>query len=329
MDVLKILDKLSSLKLIRVNRQIGNYMNIYCPFHSDGNEHRPSCGVLLHTEVRNGQTYPEGFTHCFTCSYAKPMNKMIDDLISTRNISTADYEWLKTEVGDLSDNREFDSLLPDGISEALMNKYAINYTLALQNKSQTFVSEEELAKYRYTVPYMYERKLTDPIIAEYDIGVDLNWIPEGKKNPIPCITFPVRDIEGRTLFLCRRSIKGKIYNYPQGVTKPVYGIDRVTNKSSVIICESCINALTARTYGYQAVALLGTGNSYQISQLKELGVREYVLCMDGDDAGRRASNKLKRSLCSTSLIWTINMPDGKDLNDLSREEFEELYEQRY
>lgn len=330
MDVIKILDKLSSLNLIRVNRRIGNYMNIYCPFHNDGQERRPSCGVLITTETRNGQTYPEGWYHCFTCGYAKPMKQAVEDIIAQHPISQSDYEWLKSEISDLSNDVEFDTLLPNDIAESFMNKYAIDYISKHEHPQPTFISEEELAKYRYTVPYMYERKLTDEVIAEYDVGVDLNWIPEGRKTPVPCITFPVRDAEGRTLFLCRRSIKGKIYNYPPGSSKPVYGIDRVPpNCKSLLICESCINALTARVYGYYAVALLGTGNAYQLSQLKQLGVPEFVICTDGDEAGRKAANKLKRSLSNTSLVWTIPMPDGKDLNDLSKEEFEELYEQRY
>lgn len=55
-----------------------------------------------------------------------------------------------------------------------------------------------------------------------------------------------------------------------------------------------INALTCWKWGYPSVALLGTGNSYQMQQLRELGVSEYVICMDGDDAGKRATSKIKK-----------------------------------
>ena len=78
-------------------------------------------------------------------------------------------------------------------------------------------------------------------------------------------------------------------------------------------------------YGYNAVALLGTGNYYQMNQLKRLGCREFVICMDGDEAGRRATEKLKRQLSSVSIVWSIQMPEGKDLNDCNEEEFKQLY----
>ena len=176
---------------------------------------------------------------------------------------------------------------------------------------------------------MYERKLTDEVIEKYDIGYDAKWIPPGRKKPVPCITIPVRDRQGRTLLLCRRSIQGKLYNYPTGVQKPVFGIDVLPyGLKTVIICESAINAMTAVVYGYNAVALLGTGNPYQIQQLKELGVQNFVICMDGDEAGQKATMKLKKALRTVAMVWSITMPDGKDLNDCSKEEFDNLYLKR-
>ena len=88
------------------------------------------------------------------------------------------------------------------------------------------------------------------------------------------------------------------------------------------------NCLTAVTYGYNAVALLGTGNSYQLSQLKQLGVREFVICLDPDDAGKRGTEKLKKALAGSAFIWVIEMPPGKDLNDCTKDEFDILYSQK-
>lgn len=81
-------------------------------------------------------------------------------------------------------------------------------------------------------------------------------------------------------------------------------------------------------YGYNAVALLGTGNSYQMDQLRRLGCSEFVICMDGDEAGRKATEKLRRNLNSIAIVWAIKMPDGKDLNDCSKIEFDQLYEEK-
>ena len=124
-------------------------------------------------------------------------------------------------------------------------------------------------------------------------------------------------------------MSGKFFNYPQDVEKPLYGIDQIPKDcKSIIICESCINALTCVVYGFNAVALLGTGTPYQINQLKSLGVQEYVLCLDGDDGGRRGAARLKRALKSSGIVWIIDMPDGKDVNDVTKNEFLELYQKR-
>ena len=328
MDVIKILETLSNHGLVRLNKDRGNWYSVYCPFHSNGQERRPSCGVSTVMQIRNNITYPEGMWHCFTCQISYPMAIAVTRILKLHGIDQSGESWLVEHVdGYETVDEEFEYLIPASLFESVQNKYALE-----QIKKQVepaYISESELASYRYVVPYMYERKLTDEIIEKYDVGYDANWIPPGRTKKTPCITFPVRDKDGHTLFICRRSIAGKLYNYPQGVTKPVYGIDMLSSDTkSVIICESIINALTAVSYGYEAVALLGTGDKYQIQQLRELGVNEFVICTDGDEAGRRASTKLKKALKDVALIWTINMPDGKDLNDCSKEEFDVLYSQR-
>lgn len=328
LDIISVLDKLESMKLIRTSRKVGNYMQIYCPFHSDGKERKPSCGVLISDEYRNGHRYPAGFCHCFACQYAHTLDEMISDLLKLHNISKSGLDWLKENIpgfdGDLA---SFDFLLDGDTVTSLVNQYAIDYLKIHSKTEQTYVSEEELSKYRYTVPYMYDRKLTDAIIEKFDIGYDGNWIAPGRKKPTPCITFPVRDKSGHTLFFCRRSIAGKFFNYPTGVTKPVYGLYELpANCKSVIVCESCFNALTCWVYGKPAVALLGTGNAYQIQQLKELGVNEFVLAFDPDEAGRKATEKLKRALHSVAIVWSYaNIPAGKDINNLTKDEFDNLY----
>ena len=329
MDIVSVVDKLAEYGYVRPNKVSGDYYSIYCPFHNDGNERRPSCGVLLNEQHRGGHIYRAGWFHCFSCGASYDLVEAVEKLLSINSVSAIANEWLAEHIPGFQPMLDYDPLVPTATLDQLTNSFALNYIQEKTGDPRPFVSEEELAKYRYTVPYMYERKLTDEVIAAYDVGVDMEWKAPGRSKPTPCITFPVRDIQGRTLFFCRRSIQGKFYNYPENTIKPVYGIDMIRpGTQSVIIVESIINALTAVVYGYSAVALMGTGNSYQISQLKSLGAREYVICMDGDEAGRRAAKKLKSALQSVAIIWTVDMPDGKDLNDCSKEEFDTLYSER-
>lgn len=325
MDVEKVLDVVSSAGLLKPHRVSGNYMICTCPFHAGGNERKPSFGVLLHEEVRNNQRYPEGWCHCFACGYVGTLPECLSKILESKDIKQSGREWLLANVPELSISEDYERLIPTEDMRVLQDKFAIDY-LAAKIQPPSFVPESELATYRYTVPYMFERKLTGAVIEQFDVGFDANWIPPGRTKPVPCVTFPVRDAQGRTLFLCRRSIQGKLFNYPTGVTKPVYGIDQVPkNCKSLIICESCFNALTCWVYGYPAVALLGTGNAYQLDQLRQLGVREFVLMMDGDDAGQKATAKLKRALSSVAIVWAVTMPPNKDINDCTESEFIELY----
>lgn len=328
-NIVDIVNILEVHSLLKPTKRMNEWYQCKCPFHGGGNEKKPSFGISLENQYRGGASYPAGFAHCFACGYAADLEKFVGDLLQLHEINQTGVEWLTENVPGYESSSDFDYLIPESMMKTLDSKYGIECIQMMSQTKPEYVSDEELASYRYTVPYMYERKLTDEIIAKYDIGYDAKWIPPGRTKPVPCITFPVRDRDGHTLFFCRRSIQGKLYNYPTGVTKPVFGLDMVPyGTSSVVICESCINCLTAVAYGYPAVALLGTGNSYQIQQLKELGAHEFVICTDGDEAGRRAASKLKNHLSSVAMVWVINMPEGKDLNDLDKETFDRLYRER-
>lgn len=328
-NVESILLKLQSMQLIRLHKITGNWYTAYCPFHSDGNEKKPSFGFLLTDEYRGGQKYPAGFAHCFACSYAGTLENTISKILESKHISQSGLDWLKENIPGFEADAQEDMLIPTNLFSDITNKYAIDYIRSYKNKNVEYVKESELQKYRYTVPYMYERRLTDEIIEKYDVGYDAEWIPPGRKRKVPCITFPVRDISGNVLFLCRRSIQGKLYNYPENVEKPVYGLDMIPKGTkSICICESIINALTAVSYGYNAVALLGTGTPYQMQQLRESSISEYVLCFDGDDAGAKGEKRFKSAMKKNAIIWTVHMPLNKDLNDLNKDEFDKLYSER-
>lgn len=332
MDVIAILQKMESMQLIRLNKITGDYYSCYCPLHNDGKERRPSFGVLLKEQHKNGQRYPQGFCHCFTCRHADTLPNTITKILKSKSISKSGLDWLKENVEGFEDDSEFefDSLLPKDLVGQLNNTFALDYIRNATGNHVEYVSEDELASYRFTVPYMYERKLTDELIDKFDIGVDMNYVPKGAKNKVPCITFPVKDIKGSTLFICRRSISGKKFFLPESSNKSLYGIYEFPKKcKSVLVAESCINALTAWAYGVPSVALLGTGTPYQISQLKSLGVSEIVIGTDPDDAGDKAARRLKSSLKDVAIVRRMNdIPVGKDLNDLTKEEFWSIYNNR-
>ena len=284
-----------------VDKNTENIM-ITCPFHKNGEESRPSCGVLR--EEKNGR--PTGTVHCFTCGYTGTIQQMISDLLGYNDSGLEGERWLI--------NNFFDNLYEG------RERLKLNFERTTVKKLEQFISEEELEKYRYYHNYMWKRKLTREIVNEFDIGFD---------KDTRSITFPVNNINGKCLFIARRSVDNKMFMLPKDIEKPVYGLDKVikSGKGEAIICESVFNALTCYVYGnIPGLALFGTGTAYQYEQLKKSGIRHFILGFDGDDAGDKGRKRFFNALKDYAFISYYEVPRGCDLNDLTKEEFLNLKE---
>ena len=186
------------------------------------------------------------------------------------------------------------------------------------------VTEVELMSYRSTsVPYLTDVRHIKPIIQRvFDTGFD----------PVTnSVTFPVKRPDGSVAFVVRRAIDKKWYNYPLGVDKPVYGVfefNKIVPNNSifakrVVLVESIINAQTLWGHGIPAWALLGTGSGTQVDFLNTTDIREFLICMDGDNAGTKGAAKLQQALKARTSI--IPMLPKKDVNDLSEYVMRVLY----
>lgn len=282
-------------------RPSGTNIQVTCPFHSGGKERRPSCGI----SCQQVKDIPTGTVHCFTCGWSGNLQTMISNLLGYDDLGIMGTRWLlKNFVVIEAENR------PD---------IDLRFNQNRPSKSMKFITEEELDKYRYYHPYLADRGISEETCDKFDIGYD----------PVrDCITTPVRDEQGRCLFVATRQIKSKIFNLPKDIEKPVYGLYEIgaQNLSEILICESVFNAVTAYQYGRPAVALFGTGNKEQYAVLKELKCRKFVLALDPDDAGRRGEERFINALGKYKLITKLKIPVGKDVNDLSKEEFLKLPE---
>lgn len=275
-------------------KELPDDIMITCPFHKDGKERKPSCGIRK----------SDGWVHCFSCGESCSLEQLISRCYGHDDLGQYGIRWLRKNIVININKREVLAGMHFGRN---IKKEEINY-----------ISDEELDKFRYYHPYMYKRKLTNEVIDKFDIGYD---------KETDCITFPVRDKYGRCLFIARRSVKTKFFNYPTNVEKPVYGLYELPKDcEEVIICESMLNALTCYVYGRPAVALNGTGTKYQIEQLKHINCRKLILGLDPDEAGQKGCEKLKHYLKPYKIVTQLVIPKGKDINDLSEKEFKKLLE---
>ena len=314
-DILDEIDaqrSLYGLSPFTKRRDRGKDIQVCCPYH---NERRPSAGIRK----------SDGLFHCFACGETHSLQELISHVFEKYDDIVGAFGW--------------QWLLKNFASVRVEDRKPIELNITRGQKKieeQTYVSEEELDRYRYYHPYWTKRGITDgDIIERFDLGYD----KESKS-----ITFPVRDVEGRTLFVARRSVQTKFFNYPEGVVKPLYGLYEYkrylrdsqcwTNAREVYyrslevyITESMIDALRLWQNGKFAFALNGLGNELQFKQLNKFTpCRKLILATDNDEAGQKARQRIKQNV-TTKIITEAKIPDGcKDIGDCSDEQIKNLEE---
>lgn len=290
-------------------RNNGENIQTNCPFHKNGQERKPSFGI-------NGEIDK---CHCFSCGWAGTIEEMISELYGYQDEGKFGKRWLIKRFNTVEIETR------PNIMEGFNGRN--NITIRNNNDIHRFkqhiqsnksseqysgeITEEELDKYRYIHPYLYQRGLTDEIIERFDIGYDR----ERKE-----ITFPVRDIEGRCVFVAGRSVERKFFRLPKGIDKPIYCADKFRAEAyrTAYITESFLNCLTCWKYNKPAMAMIGTGNQKQYEILNKLPIREYILAFDPDEAGRKATERFRKNVHG-KIIKELVYTDNRDINDLQEE----------
>lgn len=296
-DIKTILDRL--LQECRMNgtnyfskgyKALNGYYSVQCPYHKMGQERHPSA------QFRSS----DGLFYCFGCKETHSLPDVVSHCLQTNGRS-----WLL-------ENFEGSSIEDRKVTFNLPTK---------EKKKVTYVDKEILKAYRFTHPYMFERKLNLETIRKFDVGYDAEH---------DCITFPNKDPNGNILFIATRNVKNKFFHYPNGVDKPVYGLYEIYREmrhgvqiNEVYVCESMLDALYIWSLGKYAIALNGTGSSFQYDIIKKSDLRYLILATDNDDAGKRAREKFRKNV-TNKLIKEIDYKsygDCKDVNDMSDEQF--------
>lgn len=311
----------NNVLLLQKMKPTSTHVMVQCPYHANGQERRPSAGIRK----------SDGLFHCFACGEVHTLQEVISHCFGYTDdiVGAFGWNWLL---------KNFATISVEERKDIALDFYRDNKRVSNINSS-IYVTEEELDKYRYIHPYMYKRGLTDEIISLFDVGYDAST---------ESLTFPVRDIQGNCLFIARRSVKTKWFNYPEGVEKPLYGLYEYTRVASelskgvmfmrtnpvlleslqeIIVCESMLDALSFWTVGKYAVALNGLGNELQFKQLRDLPCRKIILATDMDESGLAARKRIRINMQNTKIITEYMFPKGcKDANDCTKEELLNLEE---
>lgn len=291
-----ILSKTGILYFGRI-KNTPNDLMVSCPFHKQGQERKPSCGIKKVTDEKG----VAGTVHCFSCGVTMNIDSMVQKIL-----------------GVLYNEDEVESLfkLKTLVAQSvLIQKPKTNLFKIPSNNT---VSEDILRHYRTYHPYLQQRGITKEVAQIYDIGYD-----DFNKQ----ITFPIRDINKNIIGVGRRSILYKKYFYPANMIKPLYGVYELPRFIRYLwIVEGPFNLWSLRVWNKTGVALLGTGTEYQYKQILNINCEGYVLALDPDEAGMRGTYKVGEFLLSNHKhnINVSLIPVGKDVNDLQEDEFKNI-----
>ena len=295
---------LTLLKLSLTNGKLkdienkGDNILVTCPHHDGGHEKTPACNIYIGKDTK----LPYGYFNCFVCGEKGSFLKFVAECFDAPE-SYAKAWLLKNFGGEL----------------VAKNLFMGEPIVLNRNKGiKKHLDESILDQYQTWNPYLAKRKLSREICEIFKVRYD----PKYRQ-----VIFPAYDIKGNLVMLTKRSIDTKSFYLDKDVEKPVYCLDYVmkNNIKTVLITEGPFDCLTGWEYGFPTIATFGKISDYQIEQINKSCINIIYAAFDNDAAGRSFLETLKRKLTKRIIVIETKFPIGrKDLNDLTKEELQEI-----
>lgn len=295
---------LTLLKLSLTNGKLKDIENkgddilVTCPHHDGGHEKTPACNIYIGNDTK----LPYGYFNCFVCGEKGSFLKFVAECFDAPE-SYAKAWLLKNFGGELIAKNLF-------MGEPIV----LNRNKGIKKH----LDESVLDQYQTWNPYLAKRKLSREICELFKVRYD----PKYRQ-----VIFPAYDMNGNLVMLAKRSIDVKSFYLDKDVEKPVYCLDYVmkNNIKTVLITEGPFDCLTGWEYGFPTIATFGKISDYQIEQINKSCINIIYAAFDNDAAGRSFLETLKRKLTKRIIIIETKFPAWrKDLNDLTKEELQEI-----
>lgn len=295
---------LTLLKLSLTNGKLKDIENkgddilVTCPHHDGGHEKTPACNIYIGNDTK----LPYGYFNCFVCGEKGSFLKFVAECFDAPE-SYAKAWLLKNFGGELIAKNLF-------MGEPIV----LNRNKGIKKH----LDESILDQYQTWNPYLAKRKLSREICELFKVRYD----PKYRQ-----VIFPAYDMNGNLVMLAKRSIDVKSFYLDKDVEKPVYCLDYVmkNNIKTVLITEGPFDCLTGWEYGFPTIATFGKISDYQIEQINKSCINIIYAAFDNDAAGRSFLETLKRKLTKRIIVIETKFPaNKKDVNDLSKEELQEI-----
>ena len=155
--------------------------------------------------------------------------------------------------------------------------------------------------------YLTEARGIDEAVAEY-----AHWRSNAFEYVIPYF-----DAQGNERMVRYHDPNGKPkYRSAPGSKGHLYCVENVRFES-VVICEGEIDTLSIISAGFKAVGVAGANSFFRPWRHLLDHVDDLLIAFDGDAAGIEGAGKIKSVLSHARIV---EMPEGKDLNDILLEE---------
>jgi len=201
----------------------------------------------------------------------------------------------------------------------------------LASKGSSRSSPLPLPRLRFSLrlhwhPYLEERGVQPDTATGFGIGY---YTGSGFLHHR--VVFPIHDSAGQLVGYAGRRLDGgePRYLFPPGFRKSqvVFNLHRAVKEAAgcAVVVEGFFDCLRVHQAGYpNVVALLGVSLSEVQEQLLVERFPRLVLMLDGDEAGRRGSQQLAARLKGKVSLSVVEVPSGRQPDQLSSEEMESL-----
>lgn len=175
--------------------------------------------------------------------------------------------------------------------------------------------------------YLIARSIAPETTKHFGIGYF-----SGKGSMANRIVIPIHNEAGELIAYAGRSIDTTEprYKLPSGFkkTKVLYNLNRVValaaRREVVIVVEGFFDCMKVHQAGYPlVVALMGSILSDAQEKILE-NFSRVTLMLDGDEPGKEAARAIGARLMYRTFLKIVNLPNGKQPDQLSSEELESI-----
>lgn len=172
----------------------------------------------------------------------------------------------------------------------------------------------------YTHPYLVERGITEETARKFDVGYF-----SGKGSMHGRISIAIDNKNGERVAHAGRSIDGTEprYRFPPGFRKSLelFNVHRVKGEMCVVIVEGFFDCMKIQAAGFPCVALMGCAMTEPQEDLIADHFGSVVLMLDGDEAGRNATETIRDRLARRVFsVRTVELDDGVQPDLMTQQE---------